>query len=59
MVTQYRRHQADCKYSNKKKYPEPRKHNDCTCPVHMDGYVSMPDGQKIPMRGSLGHAQLE
>jgi hypothetical protein len=28
MVTQYRRHQADCKYSNKKKYPEPRKHNE-------------------------------
>src|ERR1039458_6198389 len=53
MVTQYRRHQADCRYSNKKKYPEPRQHNDCTCPVHMDGYVSMPDGQKTPMRGSL------
>jgi len=37
MVTAYRRHQARCKYANKKKYPEPRKHKDCTCPVHMDG----------------------
>ena len=61
MVTQYRRHLTQnpkqpgtgCKYSNRKKYPEPRKHKDCTCPVHMDGYVTTPTGEKIPMRGSL------
>jgi integrase len=65
MVVQYRRHLSQkidkktgkltggCQYSNKKKYPEPRKHKDCNCPIHMDGYVSTPDGQKIPMRGSL------
>src|SRR2546425_6510165 len=50
MVTQFRRHEAHCKYTKKK---EPRKHKDCTCPVHMDGYVTRPTGEKIPMRGSL------
>jgi len=63
MVTAYRRHEARCKYAKKKKYPEPRKHKDCTCPVHMDGFLTTPSGEKIVMRGSLetrnwGHGQI-
>ena len=45
MVTAYRRHEARCKYAKKKKYPEPRKHKDCICPVHMD------DGWLDPVKG--------
>ena len=64
MVTAYRRHEARCKYANRKKYREPRKHKDCTCPVHMDGVVTTPFGEKIVMRGSLetrnwAHGQIK
>ena len=56
MVTLFRRHEASrkCKYLNRKKYPEPRKGKDCSCVMAMDGFVTTPDGIKIPMRGSLG-----
>ena len=59
MVTAYRRHEARCKYANSKKYPEPRKHKDCTCPVHMDGFLTTPSGERITMRGSLGTRNWE
>src|SRR5258708_3732035 len=61
MVTLYRRHQADCKYSRK---AEPRKFKDCTCPVHKDGWMTNAIGERVVMRGSMetrnwGHATIK
>jgi hypothetical protein len=55
MVILFRRHEArrKCKYLNRKKYPEPRKHKDCTCMVACDGFVDTPSNVRVWFRESL------